>query len=296
MNILPIPSTSPTLSPPASKPTEPDGTRHTNVLVDDGNVKIQHLFTYKTDHQGKRGLDVSRVLITTTDQDDNVTITVGVNHQLNARINGKDYKLPLTANNDSHSLTIRTEGGNDRITVDKHVNIEMHIRGGDGDDYIAANGRFGTVDGGKGNDYIRLGTGHTVAFGGDGDDTMIAGIGNAVMSGGRGNDKLYATYPLQNTDQRQVHLNGDQGDDELYAGTGINTLNGGLGNDKLVGYRQTTFYTGAGQDSVHSYDRRDRIYAKRPIRSTRQNRQKRPLSTTATLAKRLQNRGPHRIC
>ncbi|QLG91136.1 hemolysin [Pseudomonas yamanorum] len=263
MNILPTPSPSPTLARPARQPAEPDGTRHTNVLVDDGNAKIQHLFTYKTDHQGHRSLDVSRVLITTRDRADNVNISVGANHQLNARINGKDYTLPLTANKDSHSLAIRTEGGNDRITVDKHVNIEMHIRAGDGDDYIAANGRFGTVDGGKGNDYIHLDTGHTVAFGGDGDDIMIAGTGSAVMSGGKGNDKLYAGYPLQKTDLRQVYLNGDQGDDELYAGTGINILNGGLGNDKLVGYRQTTFYTGAGQDSVQSYDNQDRIYAKR---------------------------------
>lgn len=87
--------------------------------------------------------DVSRVLITTSDRADNVSITVGANHQLNARINGKDYKLPLTANNNAHSLRINTAGGNDRITVDKYVNIEMHINSGDGDDDIVSNGRVG---------------------------------------------------------------------------------------------------------------------------------------------------------
>ena len=263
MNILPTPSTSPLLSPSTHLPAEPDGTRHYSVLVDDGNAKIQHISTYKTDHQGKRGLDVSRVLITTTDQADKVSITVGADNLLNAHINGRDYKLPLTANNDAHSLRIKTEGGNDRITVDEHINIEMHLHGGDGDDFIAANGRLGTVTGDKGNDYIRLGTGEMVAFGGDGHDTMIAGTGNALLSGGKGNDTLYAGYPSQKTDLRQVYLNGDQGDDELYAGTGKTISNGGLGNDKLVGYRQTTFYTGAGQDSVHSYDTQDRIYAKK---------------------------------
>ncbi len=263
MNILPTPATVATLSPPLTPPAEPDGTPHISVLADDGNAKIQQISTYKTDHQGKRVLDVSRVLITTGDRADNVSITVGANQQLNARINGRDYKLPLTANNNAHSLRINTAGGNDRITVDKCVNIEIHINSGDGDDCIVANGRVGTVTGGKGNDYIRLGTGHIVAFGGDGDDVMIAGSGNAVMSGGKGNDKLYANYFSQKTDLRQVYLNGDQGDDELYGGTGTIILNGGLGNDKLVGFRNTTFYTGAGQDSVNSYDTQDRIYAKK---------------------------------
>ncbi|AUG05645.1 M91 family zinc metallopeptidase [Pseudomonas sp. S09G 359] len=262
MNILAMPSIYPVFTPPSAADV-PDGAQHRSTLVDDGTTKIQHLSTYVTDQQGKRSLDVSRVLITTTDKADNVKISVGANHQLNARINGKDYKLPLTANNDSHALTIKTEGGNDRISVDKHVNIETHIHSGDGDDYIAANGRSGSVNAGKGNDYLRLGTGHMVAFGGDGDDVMIAGSGNAVLSGGKGNDKLYADYFSQKTNLRQVYLNGDQGNDELYGGSGKTVLSGGLGNDKLVGYRQTTIYTGAGADTVYSYDTKDQIYAKK---------------------------------
>lgn len=263
MNMLATPSTSPLPTPTATAPAEPDGTPHYNVLADDRNAKIQHISTYKTDAQGKRTPDASRVLISTYDRADSISITVGANHQLNARINGKDYKLPLSANNDAHSLRIKTEGGNDRIEVDKLINIEMHIHGGDGDDFIAANGRMGSISGDKGNDYIHLGTGRMVAFGGEGDDVMVAGVGNAVLSGGKGNDKLYAGHPAYKTDLRQVYLNGDQGNDELYAGPGKSILNGGLGNDKLVGYRQTTFYTGAGQDSVHSYNPQDRIYAKK---------------------------------
>lgn len=263
MNILTTPPASLLSAPPAKAPAKPDKTRHFAVLADDGNARIRSLSTYETNAKGEQVLDICRVLITTYDQADIVSISVGADHQLNARINGKDYKLPLTANNDAHSLRIKTAGGNDRINVDEQINIEMHIHGGDGDDFIVANGRVGSVTGDTGNDYIRLGAGHVVAFGGDGDDIMIAGAGNAVISGGKGNDKLYASYPAQKTDLRQVYLNGDQGNDELYAGTGRSILNGGLGDDKLVGYRQTTIYTGAGQDSVHSYDTQDRIYAKK---------------------------------
>ncbi|CAM2805085.1 Effector protein [Pseudomonas gessardii] len=263
MNILPSPSTPPTPPPAANTPKIQEGLRYLTPLVDDGNANIQHLSDYKTDPQGKLVPNASRVLITTADRADTINITIGADQQLNARINGKDYKLPLNANNDVHSLRIQTQGGNDRITVDKNINIEMHIDGGDGDDYIEANGRTGSVLGGKGNDYIRLGTGHMVALGGDGDDIMIAGTGNSTMLGQKGNDKLYADYPAPKTNLRQVYLNGGQGNDELYAGTGKTILNGGPGNDKHVGYRQTTFYTGAGQDTVHSYDVQDRIYAKK---------------------------------
>ncbi len=263
MNILPTPSTKPVLTPPGPDVVTDGKKQYLSTLVDDGNAKIEHLSTYIKDKQGKRSLYVSRVLITTTDKADNVIITVGANHQLNARINGRDYKLPLTANNDLHALNIRTNGGNDRISVDKHVNIEMNIDSGDGDDYIVANGRLGIVNAGKGNDYIRLGTGDMVAFGGDGDDVIIAGSGNAVVSGGKGNDRLYANHLCPKTNLRQVYLNGDQGDDKLYGGSGKVILNGGLGNDKLAAYRQTTFYTGAGKDTVHSYDTKDLIYAKK---------------------------------
>ncbi|KAA6181250.1 hemolysin [Pseudomonas veronii] len=266
MNILTTPPASLLSAPPAEAPAKPDGTPHFAVLADDGNAKIRSMSTYETNAKGEQVLDICRVLITTYDQADIVRISVGADHQLNARINGKDYKLPLTANNDAHSLRIKTAGGNDRINVDEQINIEMHIHGGDGDDFIVANGRMGSVTGDTGNDYIRLGTGDVVAFGGDGDDIMIAGAGNAVISGGKGDDKLYASYPEQKTDLRQVYLNGDLGNDELYAGTGKSILNGGLGDDKLVGYRNTTFYTGAGQDSVHSYDTQDRIYAKKTDR------------------------------
>lgn len=263
MKISPTPIHPESTPAPASAPVSADSSIRETVLVDDGNVKIQHLSTSEPDQQGKPVMALSRVLITTTNRSDIVKISVGTDNQLNATINGKIYKLPLSADNPNHSLRIRTEGGNDYITVDERVNIELHIEGGDGNDTILADGNLNTVDGGKGDDYIRLGKGYTFAHGGDGNDIIIAGIGSAVISGGKGDDKLYATIPMLGTSLRQVFLNGDEGNDELYAGSGKSVLNGGLGDDKLVGYRDTTFYTGAGKDRVTSYDAKDRIYAKK---------------------------------
>lgn len=151
MNILTTPPASLLSAPPAKAPAKPDKTRHFAVLADDGNARIRSLSTYETNAKGEQVLDICRVLITTYDQADIVSISVGADHQLNARINGKDYKLPLTANNDAHSLRIKTAGGNDRINVDEQINIEMHIHGGDGDDFIVANGRVGSVTGDTGN-------------------------------------------------------------------------------------------------------------------------------------------------
>lgn len=248
---------------PNGAPVSVDRSPRQTVLVDDGNVKIQHLSTFEPDQQGKPVMAVSRVLITTTNRSDTVKISVGTDNQLIATINGKSYKLPLSADNPQHSLRIRAEGGNDLITVDKRANIELHIEGGDGNDTILADGNTNTVDGGKGDDYIRLGKGYTVAHGGDGNDIILAGTGSAMISGGKGDDKLYAMTPKPGTSLRQVFLNGDEGNDELYAGSGKSILNGGLGDDKLVGYRDTTIYTGAGKDRVISHDAEDRIYAKK---------------------------------
>lgn len=236
----------------AGNPTE-------KLLVDDGNVTIQSISGKQFDPHSNSEVSASRVQITTTYRSDKVHISVDKDNQLNAAINGKDYKLPLSADNKHHSLRVRTDGGDDHVSIDKRINIEIHIEGGDGDDLIYADGNTTTVQGGKGNDYIRLGRGHTVAFGGDGDDIMVAGSGNSVMSGGKGNDRLYAgTGP----DNRLLFLNGDRGEDQLYAGHGTVVLNGGRGGDTLVGYGQTTFYTGEGADTVKSYNNGDRIYAK----------------------------------
>ncbi|MBT9303771.1 M91 family zinc metallopeptidase [Pseudomonas sp. TAE6080] len=246
-------------APPTTNTTLQDPEPHIDVLANDGNAKIMLLSTHRVDPHSKSLTPVSRVLINTSYRSDKIHISADENNQLNASINGKDYKLPLYADNQNHSLRIKADGGDDHISIDKRISIEMHIDGGDGDDFINIDGNANTVQGGKGNDYIQLGRGHTVAFGGDGNDIMVAGTGNAVMSGGKGNDRLFAGAGPAD---RLLFLNGDRGNDQLYAGPGKVVLNGGLGDDTLAGYNQTTFYTGQGVDTVYAYNKNDKIYAK----------------------------------
>ncbi|NNA68750.1 M91 family zinc metallopeptidase [Pseudomonas gessardii] len=242
-------------TPNAGAPRNP----YEKVLADDGNVKILFKPIKERDPLSNTLNTRHQVQLSTTYRSDKVHISVDQNNKLVASVNGKDYKLPLSADNKSHSLNIMTGGGNDHVSIDKRVNIELHIDGGDGNDVIHAEGNTTTVKGGKGDDQIILGRGNTAALGGDGDDIMIAGSGNAVMSGGKGNDRLYVGA---GPDNRVLYLNGDQGNDLLHAGPGTVVLNGGRGNDILSGYNQTTFYSGDGKDTIHSYNKNDKIYAK----------------------------------
>lgn len=229
------------------------------VLFNDGNVKIEKVRELKTD-QGITFVMRDEVRITTTDRADQITIHAGANGQVNARINGKLYELPITRGDIDQTLVINSLGGDDNISIDPDINVAVEVHAGDGNDHISAGGGITKVFAGKGNDVVLMGSGNGVAFGEDGDDLMFAGTGNAMMSGGKGRDKLSAS---QGPEGRMLYLSGDEGDDELRAGDGKVILNGGLGNDKLVGFRRTTIYTGNGEDTVHSGDSGDLIYAKK---------------------------------
>ncbi|MBT2375109.1 M91 family zinc metallopeptidase [Pseudomonas fluorescens] len=267
MNIAPSPLQTPntpaqTTSLQSTPSATPDNAATTKIIFSDNNTKNQHYSELTPDHEGKPFTSRSVVLIETTDKADTLNITLGINNKLTAYINGKSYTLPLTANGVDHGLEIRALGGNDKVSIDPRISITVKILGGGGNDLITAGGGNTQIEGGSGNDYIRLGSGVGVAHGGDGNDVILAGTGNSSLSGGKGNDQLYAMYPVSKTSLRQVYLNGDQGNDQLYAGTGRVILNGGTGDDLLIGHHQTTFYTGAGNDTVKSYSAQDKIYAK----------------------------------
>ncbi|KAF1006811.1 MAG: Hemolysin, chromosomal [Pseudomonas fluorescens] len=233
MNISPLSRTHDLTPQPTPAPQDTAPRRV--VLADDGNARIEHLYPDEKDPQGNDVRVLDQVSITTTARSDKIRLRVDKHQQLIASINGKNYKLPLDANNQQHALKISAGDGDDHISIDRRVKLHVHVDGGNGDDRIIAKGHLSIAEGGNGNDYIHLGLGNTVTYGDDGDDIMIAGKGNTVMYGGKGQDKLYAKHPAPGRNLRQVYLNGGAGDDELYAGTGKNVLNGGSGNDKLVG-------------------------------------------------------------
>ncbi|MFQ6591615.1 MULTISPECIES: M91 family zinc metallopeptidase [Pseudomonas] len=252
------PVISPLLAPEPVTPKETIDRSRNRTLIDDGNVKIERIL-----EQEDHFITTDEVRITTTDRNDVVRIHAGANGQVSATVNGQPYKLPLSRGDLDQILVIKTQGGDDKVDIDPDIKLPVNISTGDGNDRIVAGGGETRVFAGKGNDYIRLGSGNGLAFGEDGDDLMVAGKGNAVMSGGKGQDKMYAG---SGPESREVYLSGDADDDKLCGGQGKVILNGGLGNDQLIGYRNTTIYTGNGQDSVHSFDARDRIYAKKTDR------------------------------
>lgn len=265
ITLIPTQASTPALNNEAESPALETSSHgpETNTLFSDKNAHISH---YLAPTQGVQYSPLTApglVQITTMNTSDTINVTVGTNNQINAYINGKCYKLPLSANGAYQKLVIEANGGNDRICIDPRVQIETTIMGGDGDDLISAGSGLTRIEGGRGKDYIRLGSGFAVAHGGDGDDVMLAGTGNASLSGGKGDDRLYALYPNPKASLRQVFLNGDGGNDQLFAGTGRVVMNGGTGDDTMVGHHQTTFYAGAGNDTLRSYSAQDKIYAKK---------------------------------
>ncbi|WP_438869563.1 M91 family zinc metallopeptidase [Pseudomonas sp. L1(2025)] len=254
---------SPTTTPPAAPTLKPQLEApvitgvESNVIFSDENTHIE--INYHHDPEKQIYLDTGTTFIKTKDKSDTINITVGADNKLTAYINGIPHALPIDANDTRQALFISSSGGDNTINIDPRAQIVVNISTGKGKDCITAGGGHTLIDAGAGKDYIQLGSGTGIANGGDDDDILVAGEGHAIMSGDNGNDKLYATQTAST--KRQIYLNGDNGDDELYAGAGINVLNGGLGNDTLVGHRQTTFYTGAGKNTVYSYSEQDKIHA-----------------------------------
>jgi hypothetical protein len=251
-------SASTSVMPSQAPPSTTDSSAPTQVLFSNDHTTIS--FDPSVDSDGKPSLNQGFIYIETSDEPQDINITVGPDNTLTAYVNGTPHKLPFTATGEQQYLSIFAGAGNDRIRIDPRVEANVLIHAGDGNDVIFVGGGQTSVFGGPGNDYIMMGSGAGVAHGEDGDDVLLAGTGHASLSGGKGDDQLYAMYP--NTPLRQVFLNGDQGNDRLYAGTGKNVLNGGPGDDTLVGHRHTAFYTGAGKDTVKSYSATDKIYAK----------------------------------
>ncbi len=229
------------------------------VLVNDGNVKIEKVLSLDIDETGRTYVVAEGIQLTTTNRADRISLHAGADGQVHARINGKHYELPITRGDMDQTLVIKTRGGDDSISIDPAINVAVDIFASDGNDHIRAGGGITRVFAGKGNDVVCMGGGKGLAFGGDGDDLMFAGTGSAVISGGRGRDSMFAG---QGPQTRTLYLSGDQDEDDLHGGDGKVILNGGSGNDKLVGYRRTTMYTGNGEDSVYSAHKADLIYAK----------------------------------
>ena len=130
------------------------------------------------------------------------------------------------------------------------------LRGGEGNDLLAASGRNFELRGDGGNDHIRASafhipddgdssfddslTGRSRAFGGDGNDTIHGGVGNNTLEGNAGNDRIY--LPLG-------YASGGGGSDRIITrGSFGVTASGGDGNDHLTALEGGTLIGGNGDD------------------------------------------------
>ncbi|MFJ2838769.1 M91 family zinc metallopeptidase [Nocardia sp. NPDC087230] len=175
------------------------------------------------------------VVIKTGDGDDDVDVHEDPNtHIVTVTVNGKEYKFE---GRQAQNITLFTEGGNDKISVDAGTQVGLKLEGGAGND---------KVQGGGGKDYINGASGDDILGGGTGDDVIYGGEGNDTLFGGDGND----------------YVEGSAGDDTVFGGFGNDTVSGGAGNDRLQsGGGDDKVYTGAGTDAVGNDGGNDTIYA-----------------------------------
>lgn len=255
----------PTDSQPSSRPGPPPIRTNTQMLVDDGYLRVSQKLIEGLKKPEHPETLANILIIETGDKADHIHISQRPDGQLYARINGRDYAFNTFdgRSNVPTFLHIKTGAGDDRITLDPNVTVRVEIEAEDGDDFVQAGGGPTSIYGGRGNDHIRLGSGIGYAEGNEGDDTIMGGTGHAVMYGNAGKDRLYAgSGPAS----KRSHLDGGADDDQLYAGNGHTVLNGGRDKDLMVGYDQTTFYTGPGRDTVRANALKARIYAQKTDR------------------------------
>ena len=107
-------------------------------------------------------------------------------------------------------IVIDTSVNDDLVRVNSDFDMDVTIRGGDGNDRLY---------GGSGDDHLYGEAGDDMLFGNAGDDKLSGQAGNDVVVGGAGDDWMA----------------GNDGRDILIGGVGTDILQGGAGDDILIG-------------------------------------------------------------
>jgi hypothetical protein len=190
----------------------------------------------------------NQMIINTGSGDDKVRVSNAAGGALRVNVNGTPYTVPAGV-----LPVIRSGAGDDTVTVDPNVRVNVVILGGDGNDTITGGAGSDTILAGAGNDKVQAGAGDNYVSGGSGNDYLAGGRGNDTLRGGRGEDVLYG---LGGNDRLaggrgQDYLDGGDGDDRLYGGPGNDILFGGRGADRIIG--------GAGDDRAFGGQGRDTV-------------------------------------
>lgn len=219
--------------------------------------------------------DNTGIVIETGAGDDTVEVTEDPNtHIASVTVNGKLVEPALTADQ-SKNITIKTDAGNDTITVSPGTRVGVKIEGGDGRDTIRGGAGNDTISGGDGDDTITAGDGDNKIEGGKGSDSLVGGsgrdyingsTGQDLIKGGDGDDVIYGDDADQiQGESGNDYLDGGQGGDFVTGGDGNDILSGGVGDDILRGgVGDDKLYAGAGKDDVgDSFGGNDTYYVQR---------------------------------
>lgn len=160
---------------------------------EDGNLTISA--DYDLQEANTPGIP-KRVTINTGNENDRIHIRLGSDNKVTADVNGESYPLNLENEKALKTLLIKTNGGNDRVTVDEDVKNTVAIYTGDGDDHVKSGG------------------GLTFAYLGNGDDEASLGSGGGMLEGQGGNDFLTGGLSRYNS------LDGGAGNNIMRSGTG----------------------------------------------------------------------------
>jgi hypothetical protein len=85
---------------------------------------------------------------------------------------------------------VNADGGDDRVTVGKKIEVPVTLRGGSGDDVLLGGAGDDKLIGGYGNDKLDGWRGDDILIGGEGDDQLRSGPGDDTLRGGYGKDVL----------------------------------------------------------------------------------------------------------
>lgn len=200
----------------------------------------------------------NQMIINTGSGDDDVKVSNAAGGALRVNVNGAPYTVPAGV-----VPVIRSGAGNDTVTVDPSVRVNLIILGGDGDDTIKGGAGSDTILAGAGNDKVQAGGGDNYVSGGSGRDYLMGGSGNDTLRGGRGQDVLYGLGGKDRLagGRGQDYLDGGAGDDRLYGGPGNDILVGGRGADRIIGGAgDDRGYGGQGRDTVLGGSGNDTAY------------------------------------
>jgi uncharacterized delta-60 repeat protein len=186
----------------------------------------------------------------------------------NKLISGGEGNDSLSGNSTGDPVQINGDNGDDALNFSNpdqsSSEVVITLRGGAGDDVLAASDGSYALLGGADNDTIHAATrndfdaglDHATLDGGDGNDRLFDAAGSDSFIGGAGNDRIYAAGDLDSIsagggndvifigaigvtehDSGGATVSCGAGNDTVYSQPqSFNTIAGGLGNDRIIGY------------------------------------------------------------